>query len=161
MRIFTVNDLKMHLISFTYQIPLVHCLCEYLQHESDVEKRNCFCALPSLLMCTNGMEMDGVAGSSVDEAKLRHKPVIHPPTDGPLCEKCRNLDKYFFDVECDGCLSLLYDEGTTVSQLFAIVRQWIPQTQQNILTIIEQVKMITLSPQPTAYNVVAMLLLII
>ena len=95
-------------------------------------------------MCTNGMAMDEVADSDADGTKLSPKPVVHPPTDGPLCAECRKLDKTFFDLKCSDCESLLYDEATTVSELFAILRQWIPQTQQNILLIIEQVRMITL-----------------
>ena len=96
-------------------------------------------------MCTDGMEMDDVAGSDVDSAKLPHKPVIYTPTDGPLCAACRDLDKSFFDVNCSGCQQLLENEATSVAELFAILRQWIPQTQQNVLMIIEQVTMITLS----------------
>ena len=92
------------------------------------------------------MEVDQVNGNSVDSAQLPpRKPVVHPPTDGPLCAACRKLDKSFFDVKCSGCQSLLCDEATTVSQLFAILRQWIPQTQQNILMVIEQVKVIVFS----------------
>ena len=90
-------------------------------------------------MCTDGMEMDEISGIAADGTELPHKPVVHAPTDGPLCVACRELDKSFFDMKCDSCQSLLYDEATTVSELFAILRQWIPQTQQNILVIIEQV----------------------
>jgi len=90
-------------------------------------------------MCSDGMDMDELAGDSVTGATLPHKPVVHPPTDGPLCAACRKLDKSFFDMTCAGCQLLLYDEATTVSGLFAIIRQWIPQTQQSILIIIEQV----------------------
>jgi len=90
-------------------------------------------------MGTNGMVMDEVSGNEADGAALSPKPVVHPPTDGPLCAECRRLDKPFFDLKCSDCESLLYDEATTVSELFAILRQWIPQTQQNILVIIEQV----------------------
>jgi len=93
------------------------------------------------------MEMDEVAVDGVDGAKLLLRQVVHPPTDGPLCAACRKLDKTFFDVKCAGCQLLLYDEATTISQLFAIIRQWIPQTQQNILLIIEQVRMTVFLPQ--------------
>ena len=87
------------------------------------------------------MDMDELAGDGLNGTTLHlpHKPVVHPPTDVPLCAACRKLDKSFFDVRCAGCQLLLYDEATTVSDLFAIIRQWIPQTQQSILIIIEQV----------------------
>jgi len=91
------------------------------------------------------MEMDEVAGGSENGAQLPHKPVIHPPTDGPLCAACRTLDKSFFDLNCAGCQLVLNDEATTASELFAILRQWIPQTQQNILMITELVRMTALS----------------
>jgi len=96
-------------------------------------------------MCTDGMEMDEVAGGDADSASLPHRPVIYSPTDGLLCAACRELDKCFFDVNCDGCQQLLDNEATSVSELFAILRQWIPQTQKNVLMIIEQVTVITLS----------------
>jgi len=94
-------------------------------------------------MCTNGKAMDEISGDGANSATLSVKPVVHSPTDGPLCAECRQLDKPFFDIKCSDCESLLYDEATTVSELFAILRQWIPQTQQNILMIIEQVRTIT------------------
>ena len=93
-------------------------------------------------MGTNATAMDEVSSNGVDGANFPLKPVIHSPTDGPLCAECRQLDKTFFDIKCSDCESLLYDESTTVSELFAILRQWIPHTQQNILVIIEQVRMI-------------------
>jgi len=91
------------------------------------------------------MVMEEVADNSVEEgAKQPHKPVVYAPTDGLLCDTCRELEKTFFDVNCAGCQQLLDDETTTVSQLFAVLRQWIPQTQQNILMIIEQVTTVAL-----------------
>ena len=90
-------------------------------------------------MCTDGMDMEELA-NGVNDTTLPHKPVVYPPTDGPLCAACRKLDKSFFDVSCTGCQLLLYDDATTISELFAIIRQWIPQTQQSILIIIEQVR---------------------
>lgn len=88
------------------------------------------------------MEMGEIAGNGVDGVNVPRKPVVHPPADGPLCAACRKLDKSFFDVRCAGCQLLLYDEATTISELFAILRQWIPQTQQNVLIIIEHVRLI-------------------
>jgi len=95
-------------------------------------------------MCTNGVAMDEVSDNDVNGAKLSPRPIVYAPTDGPLCAECRKLDKTFFDIKCSDCESLLYDESTTVSELFAILRQWMPQTQQNILLIIEQVRVLSL-----------------
>jgi len=86
------------------------------------------------------MEMDEVSNNIADTAPSYYKAVIHSPTDAPLCEACRKLDKSFFDVKCTGCQLLLHDEDTTVSELFAIIRQWIPLTQQNILMLIQRVR---------------------
>ena len=94
-------------------------------------------------MRTDGMEMDDVFDDSLNDVpETSRRPVVHAPADGPLCLSCRELDKTFFDVTCAGCQSLLYDDATTVSQLFAVLRQWVPHTQQNVLMIIQQVGMI-------------------
>jgi len=69
----------------------------------------------------------------------REKPVSHPPSDPPLCENCRKLELTFFDPNCPGCQDILLDPKTTVSEIFAIMRQWVPQVQQNIEMLIKEV----------------------
>lgn len=69
-------------------------------------------------------------------------PVVHSPVDVIACNQCSQFgdtDLVLFDPLCTGCQQLLYDESTTISQMFAILRQWMPQVQQNAAMIIQQV----------------------
>ncbi|XP_069464812.1 CAP-Gly domain-containing linker protein 4 isoform X2 [Ambystoma mexicanum] len=38
----------------------------------------------------------------------------------------------FFDPNDEACQEILFDPNTSISELFAILRQWVPQVQQNI-----------------------------
>lgn len=69
----------------------------------------------------------------------RDKPISHPPADPPLCENCRKLELTFFDPNCPGCQDILLEPTTTISEIFAIMRQWVPQVQQNIEMFIKEV----------------------
>ncbi|KAK2718779.1 CAP-Gly domain-containing linker protein 4-like isoform X2 [Artemia franciscana] len=60
------------------------------------------------------------------------KPKIHPPIEAPLCADCRKMDLSFFDPECNGCRSLVSSSTTSVSEVFAILRQWTRQVQCKI-----------------------------
>ncbi|KAG1670313.1 CAP-Gly domain-containing linker protein 3 [Nymphon striatum] len=66
-------------------------------------------------------------------------PVVHNSSDAPICESCKQLDLSFFDPSCPGCQEILRSPSTTIPQLFAILRQWVPQTQQNIDVIINEI----------------------
>lgn len=67
------------------------------------------------------------------------KPMIHPCMDPPLCENCQRLDLSFFDPMCAGCKEILLNPATTVPEIFAILRQWTPQTQQNLELLVDEV----------------------
>ncbi|CAH1243559.1 CLIP3 [Branchiostoma lanceolatum] len=69
----------------------------------------------------------------------RERPMIHRATDAPLCERCRDLELTFFDPDCPGCQLLLQDMNLSVSQIFAIIRQWVPQVQRRIDVLGEEV----------------------
>lgn len=66
-------------------------------------------------------------------------PVIHPAADAPLCASCRQLDSTFFNSQCPGCRKVLTDPETKVPQIFAIMRQWVPQTQQCIELFVTEI----------------------
>ena len=70
------------------------------------------------------------------------RPTVHPPTDSIACTECRSLDgeSALFDPSCTSCQELLYDKSTTISHMFALLRQWTPSIQQNAEIIIRQVK---------------------
>ncbi|KAI8509346.1 CAP-Gly domain-containing linker protein 4 [Branchiostoma belcheri] len=57
----------------------------------------------------------------------RERPMVHRAADAPLCERCRDLELTFFDPDCPGCQLLLQDMDLSISQIFAIIRQWVPQ----------------------------------
>ncbi|XP_065068585.1 CAP-Gly domain-containing linker protein 3-like isoform X2 [Rhopilema esculentum] len=69
----------------------------------------------------------------------RVKPCSHPGVDCPLCDRCQELELSFFDPTCVGCSEILLNPETTISQIFAIMRQWIPQVQQNIDVFITEI----------------------
>jgi len=69
----------------------------------------------------------------------RDKPMIHPCVDPPVCENCQKLELSFFDPGCPGCHDILVDPNTTVPEIFAVLRQWTPQTQQNLELLINEV----------------------
>lgn len=70
---------------------------------------------------------------------VRKQPIIHSSSDAPLCKSCHQLELPFFDPSCPGCLEILQNSETTIPQIFAIIRQWMPQTQQNIENLVNEV----------------------
>lgn len=70
----------------------------------------------------------------------RAKPIIHPGVDPPLCENCHKLDLSFFDPNCPGCRAILSSQETSIGEVFAILRQWTPQTQQNLELLVNEVR---------------------
>ena len=69
----------------------------------------------------------------------RDKPMIHPCVDPPVCDQCQKLELSFFDPGCPGCKQILENTNTTVPEIFAVLRQWTPQTQQNLEMLVDQV----------------------
>ena len=62
----------------------------------------------------------------------RATPTVHPIQEAPMCTTCRRMQLTFFDPSCTDCLDLIYDPGTSISEIFAVIRQWVPQIQQHI-----------------------------
>lgn len=87
--------------------------------------------------------MNNVLSLNIDHPVVvdmeRRQPIAHPPVDAPLCSNCQQLDLEFFDPSCPGCREILNNPDTTVAQLFACLRQWVPQTQRNIEGLVDQV----------------------
>ncbi|KAI5618795.1 hypothetical protein C0J50_21466 [Silurus asotus] len=59
-------------------------------------------------------------------------PVIHPVSSAPMLS---DSDFSFFDPSDPQCRVVLLDPCTTVPELFAVLRQWVPQVQKNIALI--------------------------
>ncbi|XP_078413362.1 CAP-Gly domain-containing linker protein 4-like isoform X1 [Cetorhinus maximus] len=72
---------------------------------------------------------DSVSGSYSTVSSDSERPVVHPVVSAPMPTDC---EFSFFDPHDPACKRILRDLKTTVSELFAILRQWVPQVQQQI-----------------------------
>ncbi|XP_040055704.2 CAP-Gly domain-containing linker protein 3 isoform X1 [Gasterosteus aculeatus] len=59
----------------------------------------------------------------------RRRAMVHPSAQAPLP---KDYTFTFFDPNDPACLEILLDPQTTIPELFAIVRQWVPQVQHKI-----------------------------
>lgn len=64
---------------------------------------------------------------------------VHPPSDPPICSTCEQLDTIHFNIQCHSCQELLLNPKTTISQIFAVIRQWVPQTQFCIEIFVKEI----------------------
>ena len=80
-----------------------------------------------------------VITNGIPYSPARTRPMIHPCLDPPLCEDCQKLELSFFDPECPGCRKILNNPNTKVPEIYAILRQWTPQTQQNLELLVNEV----------------------
>ncbi|XP_053208559.1 CAP-Gly domain-containing linker protein 3-like isoform X2 [Panonychus citri] len=64
---------------------------------------------------------------------------IHIASDPPFCKTCEQLDTTFFNIQCHNCREILTNPETTISQLFAILRQWVPQIQYCIELLVKEI----------------------
>ncbi|XP_029114233.1 CAP-Gly domain-containing linker protein 4 isoform X3 [Scleropages formosus] len=60
------------------------------------------------------------------------RPVVHHVASAPMPSDC---EFSFFDPNEPQCRAILTDPRTTVPELFAVLRQWVPQVQRNISLI--------------------------
>ena len=86
---------------------------------------------------------NGVNGNGFDSHQEKrlptNGPTIHSSCDPPICGTCQELDSAYFSAQCMGCRELVADMNTSIGQLFAIMRQWVPQTQQSIELLVREV----------------------
>lgn len=73
------------------------------------------------------VEGDTALSSGVGLSQQR--PVIHPVASAPTPSDC---EFSFFDPSDLRCKEVLEDPSTTVPELFAVLRQWVPQVQKNL-----------------------------
>eukprot|EP00731_Ephydatia_muelleri_P031593 Em0023g100a len=87
------------------------------------------------------MARDGGGGFTLVDFSVptRDLPVSHPVAEAPLCGDCHTQELCFFDPLCGGCQDLLLDSKTTIAELFAVMRQWIPQTQRNLPSLTREI----------------------
>ncbi|XP_072906710.1 CAP-Gly domain-containing linker protein 4 isoform X5 [Hemitrygon akajei] len=72
---------------------------------------------------------DSVSGNYSTISSDSERPVVHPVVSAPMPTDC---EFSFFDPQDPACRQILRDPETTVPELFAILRQWVPQVQQHI-----------------------------
>ncbi|KAH7935937.1 hypothetical protein HPB52_015239 [Rhipicephalus sanguineus] len=82
---------------------------------------------------------DGRDGARRGSHVSRQHAIVYQPTDAPACPQCRMLDVPFFDTDCPNCLNILHSDDTTVPEIFAILRQWVPRTQKDIKALCTEV----------------------
>ncbi|NP_001088641.1 CAP-Gly domain-containing linker protein 3 isoform X1 [Xenopus laevis] len=86
------------------------------------------------------MTREDLPDSTPEESKLpmefqspllekRRRPVVHPSAPAPLP---KDYAFTFFDPNDPACQEILLDPQTSVPELFAIIRQWVPQVQHKI-----------------------------
>ena len=72
----------------------------------------------------------------------REKPILQKVAEPPICESCQKMELQFFDPNCPGCQELLMSPSTSIPEILAILRQWTPQTQQNLEILVREVSRI-------------------
>ncbi|KAI1895173.1 hypothetical protein AGOR_G00103570 [Albula goreensis] len=77
-------------------------------------------------------EGDSVLGHHRSLSPDPDRPVVHQVASAPMPSDC---EFSFFDPSEPQCREVLLDPQTTVSELFAVLRQWVPQVQKNISLI--------------------------
>ncbi|XP_022048669.1 CAP-Gly domain-containing linker protein 4 isoform X1 [Acanthochromis polyacanthus] len=76
-------------------------------------------------------EGDAVLGCHT-RLSSHQRPVIHQVASAPMPSDC---EFSFFDPSEPQCREVLLDPSTTIPELFAVLRQWVPQVQKNISLI--------------------------
>ncbi|XP_071327239.1 CAP-Gly domain-containing linker protein 4 isoform X8 [Trachinotus anak] len=74
------------------------------------------------------VEGDAVLGCHTALSSLQ-RPVIHQVASAPMPS---DYEFSFFDPSELQCREVLQDPSTTIPELFAVLRQWVPQVQKNI-----------------------------
>ncbi|XP_059841666.1 CAP-Gly domain-containing linker protein 4-like isoform X5 [Hypanus sabinus] len=96
------------------QVPWFESSAEMTKEDSYVEPSN---------------DEDSVSGNYSTISSDSERPVVHPVVSAPMPTDC---EFSFFDPQDPACRQILRDPETTVPELFAILRQWVPQVQQHI-----------------------------
>ncbi|ELU18914.1 hypothetical protein CAPTEDRAFT_180238 [Capitella teleta] len=73
------------------------------------------------------------------ESTESDRPVVHAAVDAPVCDNCLAAEPAFCDPNCENCQEILLNPSTSIAQLFAVLRQWTPQTQQNLEILVREI----------------------
>ena len=85
--------------------------------------------------------------SSCDENKenseqpplSRTKPIVHSPSEKPLCQKHTKSSNQLIKTDCDECFSLLSNQTTSISQIFGAMREWMPGSQKKMNVLVDEI----------------------
>ena len=69
----------------------------------------------------------------------RTKAIMHPPSEKPLCENHQSCPEESVKVDCDDCFNLLLEPSTSISQIFAAMREWMPGSQKKMNLLVEEI----------------------
>ncbi|XP_041092416.1 CAP-Gly domain-containing linker protein 3-like isoform X1 [Polyodon spathula] len=75
------------------------------------------------------VEAQPASGFQSPVLEMRKRPMVHHSAPAPLP---KDYAFTFFDPNDPACQEILLDPQTTVPELFAIIRQWVPQVQHKI-----------------------------
>uniref|UniRef100_H3B1X1 CAP-Gly domain containing linker protein family member 4 n=1 Tax=Latimeria chalumnae TaxID=7897 RepID=H3B1X1_LATCH len=75
------------------------------------------------------LDGDLVTGRLPTSSPGSERPLVYPVATAPMPTDC---EFSFFDPNDSVCQAILLNPETTVSELFAVLRQWVPQVQQSI-----------------------------
>ena len=67
--------------------------------------------------------------------EVRLKPRIHAPAEKPLCDVC-SLGEVL-STDCEDCFTKISDPTTSIAQIFAAMREWLPGSQRRIDLLVE------------------------
>lgn len=68
----------------------------------------------------------------------RIKPIMHPPSEKPLCQKHLNCPDESVKMDCNECFDMLLQPSTSMSQIFAAMREWMPGNQKKMNVLVEE-----------------------
>ncbi|XP_077434791.1 CAP-Gly domain-containing linker protein 4 isoform X2 [Vanacampus margaritifer] len=75
------------------------------------------------------VEEDATTLDCLNSISPHQRPVIHQVASAPMPDDC---EFSFFDPSEPQCREVLQEPSTTIPELFAVLRQWVPQVQKNI-----------------------------
>ncbi|CAD5112228.1 DgyrCDS1458 [Dimorphilus gyrociliatus] len=64
---------------------------------------------------------------------------IHPVSEPNVCSNCLQEQSQQFNPDCHLCFQLLLEPSTSISEIFAILRQWNSESQSRILLLTEEI----------------------
>ncbi|KAG8238873.1 hypothetical protein J437_LFUL018784, partial [Ladona fulva] len=136
----------------------VHFLVVFYLHCYEHNMVDICVTLISILEVSMSKTLRKMNGRVVFDATGSRSAISHPPVDPPLCLDCRQSDLALFDPSCPWCQEIVKNPKTAISEIFAIMRQWVPQTQKNIELFVKEFGLIASKTYNDIINFMAQIL---